>query len=1696
MNPSAQDRPRASATSRVLEGEGDRQSQVLSSCSQERRVQGTPKMELCLVPKAEPLVTKTIPCVAAVTRSANRPEEEEPEEEKVPVHALDMLDDLDTGTDLKYPKLPFSVKGEEEEEVKGYCFVDSMAGVNLVSRAFLKRAEEKVGHIGRIESNQPIQPAIGEAKDITESVQLSIKVGNSTYMIQCHVTELVITDLLLGVPWCEEAECLINFPCRTITARGEVIPFEEGIQQAAFLAAYVPNGQEVLYLHAMQEVFQDSNGEELRAKGLKQASLTKEQHQQLEALKKEFEDRFQPPGVPPSRVPGEEMRIDLVPGAQPISRPCPRMSKTALEAARKIVQDMVAKGILAPSNSPWGSPMILIPKRDDEQQIIGWRFVVDYRALNAVTLPHRYPLPRIDALLEQAAQGRIFSGFDLTDGFYQMNMSPEAQDISAVTTPFGSFNWTAMAMGLAGSPTRFQQAADRWWSGLRNLSYYIDDVLVHSQTFEEHIQDLRRFLERARDMDIYLKPSKAFWAYTRINFLGHTLSEGEIAPMRKHVQNMKDLMMKRPATQGELNSLLCLLSWYRPFLKGFGQIAAPLYNQASSHKPKKKLKVDWDADMINAMKKLAILVAKMQPLLAFRYDSYHRLRTDASSSGAGAVLEQAIVTEDAMTTLYPNHPGLQEDGDELGGEGIGLPGAVYSEGEEDLPSSSPAISRDTEHGNAHTHLLERTRTYIPPKDTEVWVGKEVGRITIEQLFNLENHNLVNYAPVAFFSKKWSPTQRNYATWKQELVALKMGLECFQDQLLGRSGNFRVEVDNASLSYYMTKPSGSLRTIELNLLEFISRFAPLDLRFLPGAKNLTADLLSRIEDNQSITIKILDAYAGSSSLTRAVEIWYNWFRRTYPKIDIAAINLQYVEQDPDKRELLGKAHRDLLQKEVPVTGDPWVIGRLLDHRMELLQTEHSEVRDFLDGAWKVAGPPCQPFSRAGKGKGLADDRSGFEKTAEAVALPGPYIVENVKFKDHLKDQKERVDQLLGTTGKLTQLAGPQARQRILWRSPEPTEEMLQEARKIAEELAKEEGLALSWQQALDKAAREKGQAPDATAPEKKSRTVMTKMQTWNRSAQKVNRMSQEKWDDMRLEELAALVGLHPDDVGQEEALARELLGNAIPVIAQVENLVVMTLPMVKGLARDSSNANQGFTSIEGTGGNEFRGSQPQTPILAAAMDIMGLAREAHRATLHAGVDRMMAYIEKKYGIREGVSIKTYREACKTVKGRCPFCQMYKPDSEKQAVRRVLPLALGPVFSELVIDECVGLPSSKLGKDDAFVTIICRTSQYVIARPFSTKAKSDEMIRLLSSVFATVTGVPRKIWADNGSRFTSSRTKEYLKEKGVTLSLGTPYWHATQGEVERAHGQIQECLSALMYEQRALDYCDPSDWPDYLDEAVMMINNAPRDGLEGESPAKVALGRVILTSRVGPTRAWSDWRRVVDLVVTRHHLAKLRRADSHNQKSKIDHEEFREGTFVKMRKAQKTKLGQKFDGPYLITKVNPVTHSCTLTGVGADDVGSFERRQEDLIKYENDDSDESWGDLAEEEEEDQGSQSQTPSGHTEDQQKWPVKHYLLLRAEGTSRKKRHPDQVWVMDDQKATWWAPLEDVQDDVLNYLEAGWLMGYCSWSNRFEEIFGAKKDQFHKWTRNPPTESNISRIRVTAKNKDKTIVDAIKQRLL
>jgi hypothetical protein len=406
---------------------------------------------------------------------------------------------------------------------------DSGASHGFISQKFSAKCQQPFYHTkesfmiatpgGKIATNQ-----------LNQSVPISL--GSKIFKTTLLILGLEGMDIILGADWMTQHRVVLDVAARALEIRSPTF---------GDLALYLPS--------------QDSS----RSCAFAMIELPLKKIPMVYEYAIVFPDELI--GMPPDR--DIEFAIKLQPGMTPISKRPYRMPPAELAELKKQLQEVLDKGFICPSTSPWGCPALFVKK--DESL----RLCIDYRILNAVTIKNKYPLPRIDVLFNQLVGAKVFSKIDLRSGYHQIKI--QASDIpkTAFLTRYGMYEYLVMSFGLTNAPAYFMYLMNSVFMPELDkfVVVFIDDILVYSKNEEEHVGHLDVVLQRLREHRLYAKLSKCDFWLKEIKFLGHTISQVGIAVDPDKVQEVMN--WKPPTTIRQVRSFLGLAGYYRRFIPDF-----------------------------------------------------------------------------------------------------------------------------------------------------------------------------------------------------------------------------------------------------------------------------------------------------------------------------------------------------------------------------------------------------------------------------------------------------------------------------------------------------------------------------------------------------------------------------------------------------------------------------------------------------------------------------------------------------------------------------------------------------------------------------------------------------------------------------------------------------------------------------------------------------------------------------------------------------------------------------------------------------------------------------------------------------------------------------------------------------------------------------------------------------------------------
>ena len=288
---------------------------------------------------------------------------------------------------------------------------------------------------------------------------------------------------------------------------------------------------------------------------------------------------FQIPNkLPPRR--NQDHAIDLKPNAEVPPQKVYKMSPSELKEVRRQLTDYTEKGWIRPSKSPYGSPVLFVRKKNGEL-----RMCVDYRELNKITQRNRYPLPRVDEMFDTLSKAKIFSSLDLKSGYNQMRIKEGDEHKTAFLTRYGLFEFLVLPFGLSNAPASFMTLMNNVLRPYidKFVLVYLDDILVFSETEEEHAAHLQQVLSTLEQHHLFLNAKKCEFGRDQVTFLGHVISSHGISPDPAKVEGVKNWPV--PSTLHEIRGFLGFVNFYRKFIPDFAQVALPLTDLTKTTSP-------------------------------------------------------------------------------------------------------------------------------------------------------------------------------------------------------------------------------------------------------------------------------------------------------------------------------------------------------------------------------------------------------------------------------------------------------------------------------------------------------------------------------------------------------------------------------------------------------------------------------------------------------------------------------------------------------------------------------------------------------------------------------------------------------------------------------------------------------------------------------------------------------------------------------------------------------------------------------------------------------------------------------------------------------------------------------------------------------------------------------------------------------
>lgn len=482
---------------------------------------------------------------------------------------------------------------------------------------------------------------------ITPAPEVSVKVANGEYMIsdsqvqglqwwaQCHTfnTDMRILDIgaydaILGMDWLKkQGKMACDWEQKSLS-------FQHNGQEIT-LQGIVQSQQAQLAEISTEQLQKWLNGNEVWALALLDQLPDTTPHAEssviasdLRCLLDEYKDVFADPNcLPPHRALDHAITLDK--DARPVNTRPYRYSPLQKDEIERQVAEMLEASIITNSMSPFASPVLLVKKKDGT-----WRFCIDYRKLNELTIKNKFPLPVVDELLDELAGTKFFSKLDLRAGYHQIRVRLSDEEKTAFKTHHGHFQFRVMPFGLTNTPATFQCIMNAVFAPFlrKFVIVFLDDILIYSPSWEMHLTHLRSVLSKLRQSQFLAKWSKCSFGQTSIQYLGHIISDAGVATDPEKTAAMEKWPV--PTSQTELRGFLGLTGYYRKFVQNYGIITKPLTQLLT------KKGFTWTDEATAAFMHLKSAMVKTPVLGLPDFSIPFSIETDACDTGVGVVLTQ------------------------------------------------------------------------------------------------------------------------------------------------------------------------------------------------------------------------------------------------------------------------------------------------------------------------------------------------------------------------------------------------------------------------------------------------------------------------------------------------------------------------------------------------------------------------------------------------------------------------------------------------------------------------------------------------------------------------------------------------------------------------------------------------------------------------------------------------------------------------------------------------------------------------------------------------------------------------------------------------------------------------------------------------------------------------------------------------
>ena len=501
------------------------------------------------------------------------------------------------------------------------------------SHCFIDKTFAETNGFALFPADASVTMANGNSATVSQcTAPLKLRFQRHTSNVVCFVVDMLQQyDLILGDDWLVKHKAKMDFATRACYI------FKHGIRHTLPCAprqTTPPPSADTLILNATQVARLHRQMVSPRTFSVMVRTSKDENNNHAPSLSvqhllQEYPEVFEPrTTLPPKR--NIAHTIPLEQGHKPPFRPIYRLSPLELNEVERQITELLKQGLIEPSSSPFGSPVLFVTKKDGSL-----RMCIDYRGLNKITIKNKYPLPRMDQLLDALSGAKVFSSLDLQSGYHQIRIPEEDVPKTAFRTPFGHYQFKVLSFGLTNAPSTFQATMNDIFRPYLNkfVVVYIDDILVFSKTHEEHLRHLRLVFQALKDNDFKVKLAKCEFERPEVKFLGHVVGQEGVK-----VDNDKIAVIEqwpRPTNIRAVRSFMGLAQYFRKFIANFSKTASPLTNLT-----KKDVPFQWDDLCQESFNSIKYALTHAPVLALPDFSKPFEVICDASIEGIGAALLQ------------------------------------------------------------------------------------------------------------------------------------------------------------------------------------------------------------------------------------------------------------------------------------------------------------------------------------------------------------------------------------------------------------------------------------------------------------------------------------------------------------------------------------------------------------------------------------------------------------------------------------------------------------------------------------------------------------------------------------------------------------------------------------------------------------------------------------------------------------------------------------------------------------------------------------------------------------------------------------------------------------------------------------------------------------------------------------------------